>query len=90
MREIPCRACKGARLRPETLAVTIGDQNISQMTDLAIRDALAFTDDMGLVEREEMIAERLLKEIRARLGFLVDVGLDYLTLGRAAGTLAGR
>src|SRR6188472_1167668 len=89
MREIPCRACKGARLRPETLAVTIGDRNISQVTDLAIRDALAFTNDMGLSEREEMIAERLLKEIRARLGFLVDVGLVYLTLGRAAGTLAG-
>ena len=89
MREIPCRACKGARLRPETLAVTIGDKNISQMTDLAIRDALAFTDEMGLSEREEMIAERLLKEIRARLGFLVDVGLDYLSLGRPAGTLAG-
>jgi excinuclease ABC subunit A len=89
MREIPCRVCKGARLRPETLAVTIAGRNISQMTDLAIRDALAFTGAMGLSEREEMIAERLLKEIRARLGFLVDVGLDYLTLGRAAGTLAG-
>jgi excinuclease ABC subunit A len=89
MREIPCRTCKGQRLRPETLAVTIGDKNIADVTDLAIRDALAFTGDMGLSEREEMIAERLVKEIRARLGFLVDVGLDYLTLGRAAGTLAG-
>ncbi len=89
MREIPCRACKGQRLRPETLAVTIGDKNIADVTDLAIRDALAFTGDMGLSEREEMIAARLVKEIRARLGFLVDVGLDYLTLGRAAGTLAG-
>ncbi len=89
MREIPCRACKGQRLRPETLAVTIGDRNISDVTDLSIRDALAFTGDMGLSEREEMIAARLVKEIRARLGFLVDVGLDYLTLGRAAGTLAG-
>src|SRR5438093_760314 len=89
MREIPCRACKGQRLRPETLAVTIGDRNISDVTDLSIRDALAFTHDMGLSEREKMIAERLVKEIRARLGFLVDVGLDYLTLGRAAGTLAG-
>jgi len=89
MREIPCRACKGQRLRPETLAVTIGDRNIADVTDLSIRDALAFTDDMGLSEREEMIAARLVKEIRARLGFLVDVGLDYLTLGRAAGTLAG-
>jgi excinuclease ABC subunit A len=89
MREIPCRACKGQRLRPETLAVTIGDRNIADVTDLSIRDALAFTGDMGLSEREEMIAARLVKEIRARLGFLVDVGLDYLTLGRAAGTLAG-
>jgi excinuclease ABC subunit A len=89
MREIPCRACKGARLRPETLAVSIAGKNISQVTDLAIRDALAFTQEMDLSERETMIAERLLKEIRARLGFLVDVGLDYLTLGRAAGTLAG-
>ncbi len=89
MRQIPCRACGGARLRPETLAVTIGGHHIAWVTDLAIRDALAFIDDMGLSEREEMIAERLVKEIRARLGFLVDVGLDYLTLGRAAGTLAG-
>jgi excinuclease ABC subunit A len=89
MREIPCRTCKGQRLRPETLAVTIGGTNISDVTDLSIRDALAFTGDMGLSEREEMIAARLVKEIRARLGFLVDVGLDYLTLGRAAGTLAG-
>ena len=89
MREIPCRACRGQRLRPETLAVTIGDRNIADVTDLSIRDALAFTGDMGLSEREEMIAARLVKEIRARLGFLVDVGLDYLTLGRAAGTLAG-
>jgi excinuclease ABC subunit A len=89
MREVPCRTCKGQRLRPETLAVTIGGKNIADVTDLAIRDALAFTGDMGLSEREEMIAARLVKEIRARLGFLVDVGLDYLTLGRAAGTLAG-
>ena len=89
MREIPCRACRGQRLRPETLGVTIGDRNIADVTDLSIRDALAFTGDMGLSEREEMIAARLVKEIRARLGFLVDVGLDYLTLGRAAGTLAG-
>src|SRR5207249_3420314 len=63
--------------------------NIAQVTDLPIRDALAFVEHMELSEREQMIAERLLKEIRARLGFLVDVGLDYLTLGRPAGTLAG-
>ncbi len=89
MREIPCRVCKGQRLRPETLAVTIAGRTIADVTSLAIRDAFAFVEDMGLSEREAMIAERLLKEIRARLGFLVDVGLDYLTLGRAAGTLAG-
>jgi excinuclease ABC subunit A len=89
MREIPCRSCGGARLRPETLAVTIGSRNIAELTSLSIRDTLDFIDEMELSEREAMIAERLVKEIRARLGFLVDVGLDYLTLGRASGTLAG-
>ena len=89
MREIPCRVCKGARLRPETLAVTVGGLHISQLTDLSIRKTLGFLETVELSEREEMIAERLLKEIRARLGFLVDVGLDYLTLSRPAGTLAG-
>jgi excinuclease ABC subunit A len=89
MREIPCRACKGARLRPESLAVTIGGINISKLTDMSIRDSLRFIDELALSEREHMIAERLLKEIRARLGFLVDVGLDYLSLARATGTLAG-
>ncbi len=89
MREIPCRTCKGARLKPETLAVTVGGLNIAQLTDLSIRDTLAFIDTMELSEREHMIAERLLKEIRERLRFLVDVGLDYLSLSRPAGTLAG-
>ena len=89
MREIPCRACKGTRLRPESLAVTVGGLNIAELTDLAIRDALTFTQSVELSDRERMIAERLLKEIRARLGFLVDVGLDYLTLNRASATLAG-
>jgi excinuclease ABC subunit A len=89
MREVPCRTCGGARLKPETLSVRIGGMNISELTDRSIRDALAFFDDVDLSEREQMIAERLVKEIRARLGFLVDVGLDYLTLGRASGTLAG-
>ncbi|HEU4831101.1 MAG TPA: excinuclease ABC subunit UvrA [Actinomycetota bacterium] len=89
MREIPCRACGGARLRPETLAVTVGDFNISQLTSLSIRDTLSFTREAKLSEREHMIAERLMKEIRERLQFLVDVGLDYLTLSRASGTLAG-
>jgi excinuclease ABC subunit A len=89
MREIPCRACGGARLRAETLAVTVGGINISQLTDRSIRDTLAFTEQVELTEREHMIAERLMKEIRERLRFLVDVGLDYLTLSRASATLAG-
>ena len=89
MREIPCRACGGARLRPETLAVTVGDLNISELTSLSIRDTLSFTREAQLSEREQMIAERLMKEIRERLQFLVDVGLDYLTLSRASATLAG-
>ncbi len=89
MREVPCRSCGGARLRPETLAVTVGDLNISQLTSLSIRDTLSFTREARLSEREQMIAERLMKEIRERLEFLVDVGLDYLTLSRASATLAG-
>ena len=89
MREIPCRACRGARLRPETLAVTVAGLNIAELTDRSIRDTLAFVETIDLSERETMIAERLLKEIRERLRFLVDVGLDYLSLSRPAGTLAG-
>ena len=89
MREVPCRACGGARLRPESLAVTVGGLNIAQLTALSIRECLRFVDTLELSDRERMIAERLLKEIRARLGFLVDVGLDYLTLDRASATLAG-
>jgi excinuclease ABC subunit A len=91
MREVPCRACKGARLRPESLAVTVGDLNIAELTALSVEACRGFLESLPgkLTDREAMIAERLLKEIRARLGFLVDVGLDYLTLNRAAGTLAG-
>ncbi|MGH2635779.1 MAG: excinuclease ABC subunit UvrA [Actinomycetota bacterium] len=89
MREIPCRSCGGARLKPETLAVTVGGLNIAQLTDRSIRDTLGFTETVELSEREHMIAERLLKEIRERLQFLVDVGLDYLTLSRGSATLAG-
>ncbi|MEZ0234365.1 MAG: excinuclease ABC subunit UvrA [Actinomycetota bacterium] len=89
MREIPCRACTGARLRPETLAVTVAGLNIAELTDRSIRDTLTFVDTIDLSERETMIAERLLKEIRERLRFLVDVGLDYLSLARPSGTLAG-
>jgi excinuclease ABC subunit A len=89
MREIPCRACGGARLKPESLAVTVDDLNISELTRKSISDTLRFVESVQLSEREAMIAERLLKEIRERLQFLVDVGLDYLSLDRAAGTLAG-
>jgi excinuclease ABC subunit A len=89
MREVPCRACKGARLRPESLAVTVGGLNVSQLTQHSIRKTLSFIEDLELSDRERMIAERLLKEIRERLNFLVDVGLDYLTLDRTSGTLAG-
>jgi excinuclease ABC subunit A len=89
MREVACRACKGARLRPESLAVTLGGLNIWELTRQPIRDELQFLDHIDLTEREHMIAERMLKEIRARLQFLVDVGLDYLTLERTSGTLAG-
>ena len=89
MREVPCRSCKGARLRPESLAVTVGGITIWQLTTKSIRDTLDFIDAVELSDRERMIAERLLREIRARLGFLVDVGLDYLSLDRASATLAG-
>ncbi|HJV04494.1 MAG TPA: excinuclease ABC subunit A, partial [Actinomycetota bacterium] len=86
MREVPCRACKGRRLKPESLAVTVGDLNIAELTELSVLGTLRFLEDLPseLTDREAMIAERLLKEIRARLGFLVDVGLDYLTLSRTA------
>ena len=89
MREVPCRACKGARLKPESLAVTVGGLNIWELTRQCIKDEVAFIEQLDLTEREHMIAERILKEIRARLQFLVDVGLDYLTLDRASATLAG-
>jgi excinuclease ABC subunit A len=91
MREVPCRACKGRRLKPESLSVTVGDMNIAELTALSVVGTLELLEELPsrISDREAMIAERLLKEIRARLGFLVDVGLDYLTLDRAAGTLAG-
>jgi excinuclease ABC subunit A len=89
MREVPCSACSGARLRPLPLGVTVGGKNIAGTCAQSIGDAVAFFDDLDLNDRERMIAERILKEIRARLHFLLDVGLDYLTLDRAAATLAG-
>ena len=89
MREVPCPACDGARLKPSSLAVTIGGQSISAVCDLSIADAAQFLLGLQLTERERMIAERVVKEINARMSFLLDVGLDYLTLSRSAGTLAG-
>ena len=85
----PCSACKGARLKPESLAVTLGDRNIAQVASLSIRKAMEFFSDLDLTSRQEQIARQVLKEIRTRLGFLLNVGLDYLTLDRAAATLAG-
>ncbi|MFB3880429.1 MAG: excinuclease ABC subunit UvrA [Armatimonadota bacterium] len=85
----PCPACKGARLKPESLAVTVGDKNIAEVAALSIRKSMDFFTDLALTPRQEQIARQVLKEIRTRLGFLLNVGLDYLTLDRAAATLAG-
>ncbi|RXZ79139.1 excinuclease ABC subunit UvrA [Paenibacillaceae bacterium] len=85
----PCESCKGARLRPEILAVTIGSQNISHVTSLSIGNASEFFASLELSEKEQTIAHLILKEIDSRLGFLVNVGLAYLSLSRAAGTLSG-
>jgi excinuclease ABC subunit A len=89
MSHVPCPKCKGARLRPEALAVTVGEKNISDFTRLSVTDAQRFFDAVEFTVRESLIAERVVKEIRERLGFLVDVGLGYLTLSRSAGTLSG-
>ncbi len=89
MRETPCDVCKGARLKPEVLAVTLGDKNISEITELSIMECAQFLKAIKLNKREAQIAERVMKEVHARLGFLLDVGLDYLSLARPAGTLSG-
>ena len=89
MREVPCPSCKGARLKPANLAVTVNDLHISEVCALSIADSAKFLAGLELSERDKIIAERITKEINARLGFLLDVGLDYLTLSRAAATLAG-
>ena len=89
MTEIPCKACHGARLKPETLAVTVGGKNIDEVTRMTIREADEFFTQLTLTPREMKIAAQILKEIHARLHFLLDVGLDYLTLSRSAGTLSG-
>ena len=89
MREIPCSACHGARLKPTSLAVTLGGLNIAEVADLSIAAAADFLATLELTSREAQIAQRVLKEINERLRFLLDVGLDYLTLSRPAGTLSG-
>jgi excinuclease ABC subunit A len=89
MRLVSCSKCGGARLKPASLAVTINDKNISEVSDMSIDESAKFLGSLVLSDRDTMIAERVMKQINERLGFLLDVGLDYLTLSRAAGTLAG-
>jgi len=89
MREIPCPSCGGARLKPSSLAVRVNGRSIAEVCDMPIGESAHFLDGLTLSERDRMIAERVVREINARLGFLLDVGLDYLTLSRSAGTLAG-
>ena len=89
MRETPCPACKGTRLKPEVLAVTLGEKNIAEICELSIEDCAKFLKSLKLPAREAKIAERVMKEVHARLGFLLDVGLEYLTLARPAATLSG-
>jgi len=89
MTALPCAQCEGKRLRPESLAVTVGGLSISQLCAFSVRDAHRFIEELNLTERERLIARQVIKEILARLRFMIDVGLDYLTLERSAGTLAG-
>ncbi len=89
MRQVPCPACAGDRLKPVVLGVTVGGRNIAELTSLSVADAAAFVESLDLTEREAMIGTRVLKEVRARLRFLLDVGLDYLGLDRPAATLSG-
>jgi excinuclease ABC subunit A len=89
MRETACDSCNGSRLKPEVLAVTIGNKNIAEICELSIADCAVFLKQIKLNKREAQIAERVMKEVHARLGFLLDVGLDYLSLARPAGSLSG-
>ena len=89
MRITPCKTCKGQRLKKDSLAVTVADKNIYEVTNLSIEKLKAFLADMQLSEQQQLIGRQILKEIRARVSFLSDVGLDYLSLGRATGTLSG-
>ena len=89
MRITPCSTCKGMRLKRESLAVTVADKNIYEVTNLSIRDLASFLSNLTLTTTQQLIGEQILKEIRARVQFLIDVGLDYLCLSRATGTLSG-
>ena len=89
MSDKPCPTCNGRRLKPESLAVTVADRNIADVSELSISASIAFFDGLDLTEREQLIARQILKEIRERLQFMIDVGLDYLTINRAANTLSG-
>ncbi|MCI8356761.1 MAG: excinuclease ABC subunit UvrA [Lachnospiraceae bacterium] len=89
MRVTPCRECRGMRLKKESLAVTVCDKNIYEITSMSIKDLHGFVGNMNLTKQQEMIGKRILKEIRARVGFLIEVGLDYLALSRATGSLSG-
>ncbi len=89
MRITPCSTCHGHKLKPESLAVTIGDKNIIEMTEMSVRDLRAFLEELKLTETQMAIGKEILKEIKGRLQFLIDVGLDYLSLSRATGTLSG-
>ena len=89
MRITPCKACHGQRLKKESLAVTIADKNIHEITSMSVKDLCVFLEDLELTEQQHLIGDQILKEIRARVGFLKEVGLEYLTLSRATGTLSG-
>ena len=87
MQITPCHVCKGQRLKPESLAVTVGEKNIYEITSMSIALLTEFLNNLKLTQTQEMIGSQVLKEIKARVGFLMDVGLEYLTLSRATGTL---
>ena len=89
MRITPCQLCNGQRLKKESLAVTVADKNIYEITDMSIKNLYKFIDDIKLTDFQMTIANQILREIKARLGFLVEVGLDYITLSRSTGTLSG-
>src|SRR5690606_32518499 len=89
MRSVPCPACEGTRLKPVVLAVTVGGRSIAEVASMSLAESARFLADLRLSDRDAVIAAQVLKEINARLGFLLDVGLDYLSLARSSGSLSG-